>query len=61
MEAKGLCDYSGLNQRQVAEVLNLTIGGAVSKQLRKLSAVLEKDKSVQKALADLERLICSHH
>ena len=61
MEVKTLCDHSGLTKRQVAEVLNLTIGGAVSKQLRKLSAVLERDKSPQKALADFERLICSHH
>jgi REP element-mobilizing transposase RayT len=58
--AKTLCDHSGLTQRQVAEVLNLTSGGAVSKQLEKLSKTLEKDKSVKKILAELERLMGSH-
>ena len=59
--AKALCDHSGLTQRAVAEVLNLTSGGAVSKQLGKLKGILQQDKSLQKTLVDLERLICSHH
>jgi hypothetical protein len=57
--AKALCDYSGLTRRQVAEVLNVTSGGAVSKQLEKLGEVLRQDKTVQKMLDDLDRLIGS--
>jgi putative transposase len=57
--AKALCDHSGLTQREVAEVLHLTSGGAVSKQLSKLSEVLENDKRAQKAVAELEQRLGS--
>jgi putative transposase len=53
--AKALCDYSGLTQREVAVVLNLTSGTAVSKQLRRLGELLQRDKSLRKTLANLER------
>jgi putative transposase len=55
--ARALCDYSGLTQREVAVVLNLTSGTAVSKQLRRLGGLLQKDKSLQKTMANLERSI----
>jgi len=46
---------------KVAVVLNVTSGKAVSKQLEKGSRPLEKDESVQKTMADVERRISSHH
>jgi len=55
--AKALCDHCGLTQRQVAEVLKMSSGTAVSKQLERLGRSLVKDKSVEKKLADLERRI----
>jgi len=41
--------------REVAEVLNLSSGGAVSKQLARLSEMIDKDKTLQKKLADIDR------
>ena len=44
-------------QRKVAEVLNLSTGGTVSKQLAKLSEIIKKDKTLSKTLADIDRMI----
>ena len=51
----------GYRSVKVAVVLNVTSGKAVSKQLEKGSRPLEKDESVQKTMADVERRISSHH
>ena len=55
--SKALCDHAGLTQREVAEVLGLNSGGAVSKQLAMLAAKHTKDKSLQETLKDLSKLI----
>ena len=59
--SRALCDYSGLTQREVADVLQLTSGGAVSKQLAHLATLQTKDKSVQKVFDDINRLIQKKH
>ena len=46
-----------MTQREVAEVFNLSSGGAVSKQLARLSEMINKDKTVQKKLADVDRAV----
>ena len=48
LAAKALCDYSGMTQREVAKLFNLSSGTAVSKQLARLSVVLKRDKSLRK-------------
>ena len=55
--AKALCDYAGLTQRDVAKIFNLTSGGAVSKQLAKLSRLIKTDKALQKIQEDIDRSI----
>jgi hypothetical protein len=39
-----LCDYGGLTQRQVAEVLGIGSGACVSQHLRKLACELESNR-----------------
>jgi len=46
-----LCDYGGLTQRQVAEILRLHSGAAVSAQLRKLTERLENGRPLRKQVA----------
>ena len=46
-----LCDYGGLTQRQVADVLGLQSGAAVSAQLRKLTERLESQRRLRKQVA----------
>ena len=41
--ANAMCDYSGLTQRQAAEVLGMSTGVAVSRQLRRLSEALQAE------------------
>ncbi len=55
--ARALCDHAGMTQRQVAEVFDLSSGGAVSKQLARLSEMINKDKTLQKKLADIDRTV----
>jgi hypothetical protein len=55
--AKALCDYAGLTQREIAGLFKLSSGGAVSKQLAKLSSLLKTDKSLQSLQADIDREI----
>ena len=59
--ARALCDHAGMTQREVAEVFNLSSGCAVSKQLVKLSKAKNKDKKLQKTLADIDRAIMSNY
>ena len=60
LAAKALCDYSGMTQREVARLFNLSSGTAVSKQLARLSVVLKQDKSLQKIQEKIDRLIQNH-
>ena len=46
-----LCDYGGLTQRQVADILGLHSGAAVSAQLRKLTERLESERRLRKQVA----------
>ena len=46
-----LCDYGGLTQREVAEVLGLRSGAAVSAQLHKLAEQVKSDRRLRKELA----------
>lgn len=55
--AKALCDYTGLTQREVADVFNLSSGAAVSKQLAKLNLLLKQNKNLQKVQEDINRVI----
>lgn len=48
-----LCDFGGLTQRQVADVLGLRSGAAVSAQLRKLTEHLKTDARLRRQLADI--------
>ena len=57
LAAKALCDYSGMTQREIAKLFNLSSGTAVSKQLAKLSVALKQDRSVRKVQEKIERVI----
>jgi putative transposase len=46
-----LCDYGGLTQREVAEVLGLRSGAAVSAQLRKLAEQVQSDSRLRRQMA----------
>jgi len=59
--AKALCDYTGLTQREIAEVFNLSSGGAVSKQLARLSRMAKENKSVQRIQKNIDRAIQRLH
>jgi len=48
-----LCDYGGLTQRQVAEVLGLRSGAAVSAQLHTLTERLKTDPRLRRQMADI--------
>ena len=53
--AKALCDHCGMTQRQVAEILGLRTGVAVSCQLRKLSEQLENDKKLKHIIEQIRK------
>jgi hypothetical protein len=46
-----LCDYGGLTQREVAQVLGLRSGAAVSAQVQKLAQQLQTDPLLRKQMA----------
>jgi len=60
LAAKALCEYAGLTQREIADVFHLSSGGAVSKQLARLSTLAQKDKSVRRVQKDINRAIQKH-
>ena len=55
--ANAVCDYSGLTQRQAAEVLGMTTGVAVSRQLHRLSGALQADKRLQTQVGTIKRRV----
>ena len=57
LAAKALCDFSGMTQREVAKLFNLSSGTAVSKQLARLSVMLNQDKSLRKVQEKINRVV----
>ena len=57
LAAKALCDFSGMTQREVAALFNLSSGTAVSKQLARLSVMLNQDKSLRKVEKEINRVV----
>ncbi len=53
MASRMLCDYGGLTQRQVAEVLGLRSGAAVSAQLHTLAKQLKTDSRLRGRMAEI--------
>jgi hypothetical protein len=53
--ARMLCRYGGLTQREVAPVLGVRTGVAVSCQLRKLAQLLESDKDLEGKVRRIEQ------
>ena len=44
--AKASCDHAGMKQREVAEVFNLSSGGAMNKQVTRLREKAKKDRTI---------------
>jgi len=61
MAALFLCDYSGLTQRQVAEMLKIGSSAAVSKQLKKLMESLIPNSSAKKLHTTIKKRLESIH
>lgn len=61
LAAQALCDHAGLTQREVANVFNLSSGGAISKQLARLSGLSKKDKSIEKTQKGIARRLRAMH
>ncbi len=55
--AKMLCQYSGLTQRQAAEIVGVRSGVAVCLQIRKVDERMKKDRVLQRHLAQIEALL----
>jgi REP element-mobilizing transposase RayT len=55
--AKMLCQYSGLTQRQAAEIVGVRSGVAVCLQIRKVDERVKKDRGLQRHLAQIEKLL----
>lgn len=53
--AKFLIRYSGLNQRQVADLLDAGSGAAISKQLSRFAANAGNEKATQRRLKQIEK------
>lgn len=58
--ARMLCKHVGLTQRQVADALGYGTGGAVSYQLKRLSAAILEDKKLARQIARIEKGIANH-
>ena len=52
-----LSKYAGLSQRAIAEELGVGTGAAVSIQLRKLEATLQKNKELQHQVKRIESVL----
>ncbi len=55
--AQCLCRHTGLTQREVAAVLDMGSGAAVSSQLRKVAGLLRSDGKLNCKVAEVERLL----
>lgn len=55
ISAKILCDYGGLTQRDVAEVLGVRSGVTVSLQIRKAEELLKDDSDLQTAFERIKK------
>jgi len=55
--AKMLCQYSGLTQRQAAEIVGVRSGVAVCLQIRKVDERMKEDRGLQRHLAQIEKLL----
>ncbi len=53
MASRLLCDLGGLTQREVAEVLGLRSGAAVSAQLHQLAEQVTTDRRLRQQMAAL--------
>jgi REP element-mobilizing transposase RayT len=53
--ARYLCKYASLTQREVAHLLNMSTGAAVSQQMRKLSEALIDDRKLREVLNRVDR------
>ena len=51
--AKMLCQYSGLTQRQAAEIVGVRSGVAVCLQIRKVDERMKIDRILQRQLAQI--------
>lgn len=49
--ARMLCDHAGLTQQQIADILAIGTGGAVGKQLQKLTAELARNDRLRHQVA----------
>ncbi len=52
-----LCQYADYTQRQVAEVLGLKTGAAVSYQIAKATAKITEDKKLAKTVAKIKKIL----
>ncbi|MBL7076707.1 MAG: transposase [Kiritimatiellae bacterium] len=52
--ARMLCKYTGLTQRDAAQVLGLSSGAAVSSQQKKLAGLMTEDRKLRRRVADIE-------
>jgi putative transposase len=57
--ARMLCRYSGLTQREVAEMLKLKTGAAVSAQMRRLDAEQSGNRELRRQLDRIEEVLSS--
>ena len=60
LAARWLCIYSGLTQREVAKVLGLRTGAAISAQLRVLNARLASDEALSERVKIAEDRLNRH-
>jgi REP element-mobilizing transposase RayT len=54
-----LCKFAGMTQREVATILNLNGGSAVSLQLKKLNEQLSRDKQLTKLTDEITSILIS--
>lgn len=59
LAAKCLCQWSGLSQREVGELLRIGNNSAVSKRLKQLSELLQKDKKAKDYLAEIDQKLAA--
>ncbi len=52
-----LCKHAGMNQREAADELGYGTGASVSYQLKRLHAMMQEDKKLQKQFARIEQQI----